>query len=101
MYTLFATQDADVASLIGSANRESARVSAVGNYTFVNNVVDGGSPFLLVPSDVDLPAAFSMGGAPVAAVSFPVTIGSVSYTAYRLGSDSGYALGVRLNIIAS
>lgn len=101
VYTLFAAMDADVSSLIGSATRESARVSAVGTYIFTNNVVAGGAPYLLVPSDVTLPSRFSMGGAPVAAVTSQVTIGSVQYTVYRLGSDSGYPLGVTLNIVAS
>ena len=101
VYTIFAAQNADLPSLVGSMTRESARTSAAGTYTFVNNAVDGGSPFLLIPSDVTLPSRFSMGGAPVAYMTSTVTIGTVSYTSYRLGSNSGYAIGVRLDIIAS
>ena len=101
VYTIFAAQDADLSTLVGSMTRESARVSAAGTYTFVNNSIDGGSPFLLVPSDVALPSAFSMGGAPVDYKAFTVEISGISYTVYRLGSDSGYAIGVRLDIVAS
>lgn len=100
--TIFAAIDAVLSEIeISAFTRQTARVSATGTYSFTNTGSNGYCPYLLVPSDVTLPSRFSMGGAPVAFQKINnVAIGDVTYTAYRLGSDTGYNTGTSLSIVA-
>ena len=101
IYTIFAQLNANMQELVDSMTRQSARTSAAGTYSFINDKQQWYCPFLLVPSDVTQPTKFSMGGAPVSYVSHNETINGVSYTVYRLGSDNGYDINVRLDIVVS
>lgn len=83
-----------------AANKQSARTSAKG-YTYTKKAtVDGQYFFLLVPSDVTKPTAFTMGGAPFAMETATTeTINGISYTVYR--SSAVYNNGAEVAVTAN
>lgn len=97
---VYAGMGTSATSVAVAANKQSARVSAKG-YTYTKKATaDGQYFFLLVPSDVTKPTAFTMGGAPFAMEAGTTeTINEINYTVYR--SSSVYNNGAEVTVTAN
>lgn len=97
---VYAGMGTSATSVAVAANKQSARTSAKGyNYT-KTATADGQYFFLLVPSDVTKPTAFTMGGAPFAMEAGTTeTINEINYTVYR--SSSVYNNGAEVTVTAN
>lgn len=97
---VYAGMGTSATSVAVAANKQSARTSAKG-YTYTKKATaDGQYFFLLVPSDVTKPTAFTMGGAPFAMEAGTTeTINEINYTVYR--SSSVYNNGAEVTVTAN
>lgn len=97
---VYAGMGTSAISVAVAANKQSARTSAKG-YTYTKKATaDGQYFFLLVPSDVTKPTAFTMGGVPFAMEAGTTeTINEINYTVYR--SSSVYNNGAEVTVTAN
>lgn len=98
-YPIYYGFGATASEVMAGNTKLSARSSALATYTATNNKGKDCYFFILVPTGVTAPTAFSMGGAPAAFDQTTETLNGISYKVFKTGGV--YASGTELKIIAS
>ncbi len=96
-YPIYMGAGSEPSDVYGTSFKQPARISA-GGYTYKTTTNSNNQRFyLLVPTDVTQPTAFSMGGAPLAmGETTDVTLNEISYKVYK--SANAYNSGTVLEI---